>query len=257
MKIIDLSLTLENDIPCDHPALLPKITYENHTETVPLMASLLGKDVTVNDIPQGLGYANESFWATGHSTTHVDAPWHYFPTMNNGEKAWTIDEVPLEWFFGPGVVVNFSDKPDGYVVKVQDFVEAFQKMNYEIKPGDIVFVHTSASTKWGTLEYMSSGCGMGKEATLYLLDKGVRVCGTDAWGWDVPFSYQAKQYAETKDSSIIWQGHRAGVEKAYCHVEKMTNLDKLPSFGFMACCFPIKVKNGSAGWTRAVAIIDD
>ena len=44
---------------------------------------------------------------------------------------------------------------------------------------------------------------------------------------------------------------------AYCHVEKLHNLESLPAYGFDVVCFPVKVTGGSAGWTRAVAIIDD
>jgi hypothetical protein len=44
-----------------------------------------------------------------HNSTHVDAPWHYNSTIE-GRRAETIEELPLEWFFGPGVVVDFTDK---------------------------------------------------------------------------------------------------------------------------------------------------
>ena len=63
-----------------------------------------------------------------HSGTHVDAPYHYYPTMNGGERAWTIDEVPLDWFVGDGVVMDFHDKPDGYKITAKDVEEYFQKI---------------------------------------------------------------------------------------------------------------------------------
>jgi kynurenine formamidase len=97
---------------------------------------------------------------------------------------------------------------------------------------------------------------MGREATLYLLERGVRVTGTDGWSWDAPFIYTMKKYAETHDPSLIWEGHRAGRDIGYCHIEKLHNLEALPAKGFMVICFPVKVRGGSAGWTRAVAIID-
>jgi len=97
---------------------------------------------------------------------------------------------------------------------------------------------------------------MGRAATLYLLERGVRVTGIDGWGWDAPFIYTMKKYAETGDASLIWEGHRAGRDIGYCHIEKLHNLEALPAKGFMVSCFPVKVRGGSAGWTRAVAIID-
>jgi kynurenine formamidase len=63
--------------------------------------------------------------------------------------------------------------------------------------------------------------------------------------------------AETGDAGLIWEGHRAGREIGYCHLEKLANLDRLPPDGFMVACFPVKVHRGSAGWTRAVAIIEE
>ena len=69
---------------------------------------------------------------------------------------------------------------------------------------------------------------MGREATLFLLKQGVRVTGTDGWSWDAPFSFTAKRFAETGDASIIWEGHKAGREIGYCHMEKLSNLERFP-----------------------------
>ena len=97
---------------------------------------------------------------------------------------------------------------------------------------------------------------MGREATLFLLVKCVKITGTDAWSWDAPFAYTAEKYKITKDPSIIWEGHRAGMEKVYCHMEKLSSLEKLPDHGFTVSCFPFKIKKASAGFIRAVAILD-
>ena len=85
---------------------------------------------------------------------------------------------------------------------------------------------------------------------------GVNVVGTDAWSWDRPLPFIAQDYAKTKDASLIWEAHFAGIEKGYFQIEKLTNLDKLPPFGFTFYCFPIKIKAASAGWIRAVAQVD-
>ena len=98
---------------------------------------------------------------------------------------------------------------------------------------------------------------MGREATLYLLERGVRVTGTDGWSWDAPFVHTREKYLATHDASLIWEGHKAGREIGYCHIEKLHNLEALPATGFTVSCFPVKVRGGSAGWTRAVAIIDE
>jgi kynurenine formamidase len=59
-----------------------------------------------------------------------------------------------------------------------------------------------------------------------------------------------------EDAGLIWEGHKAGRHIAYCHLDKLHNLDQLPPAGFTVSCFPVKIERASAGWTRAVAIID-
>jgi kynurenine formamidase len=117
-------------------------------------------------------------------------------------------------------------------------------------------VNTAAGARYGAADYLDSGCGMGREATLHLLERGVRVTGTDAWSWDAPFSHTARRWVETRDSAIIWEGHRASMEIGYCHLEKLANLDVLPATGFEVSCFPVKIRGASAGFTRAVAILN-
>ena len=159
--------------------------------------------------------------------------------------------------FSTGVKLDFRDKPDGYVVTAQDVADELDRIGHELAPLEIVLVNTAAGKAYGQPDYVNRGCGMGYEATMYLLERGVRVTGTDAWSWDAPFSYTAERYARDRDASIIWEGHKAGRDLGYCHLEKMHNLEALPDAGFTVSCFPHKVRGGSAGWTRAVAIIDE
>jgi kynurenine formamidase len=253
-KIIDLSIAIENDIVSDPEIMRPKIKYFNHKETVPLFKNFF-PGLTEKDLPDGEAAANELLELSPHNGTHLDAPYHFHSTMDNGKPALTIDEIPLEWCFQNGVKLDFRDKPDGYVVTKADLEKELKRINYELKPLDIVLVNTSAGKAYGSANYLQKGCGIGREATLFLLDHGVKITGTDAWGWDAPFSFTQEKYAKTHDNSLIWEGHKAGREKCYCHLEKLHNLELLPNFGFMVVCFPVKIKKASAGWTRAVAII--
>jgi kynurenine formamidase len=174
----------------------------------------------------------------------------------SGKRAITIDEVPLEWCFQPAVKLDFRHLADGYVATAKDVETELKRIGHTLSPLEIVLVNTSAGMAYGQPDYVAKGCGMRREATLYLLERGVRVTGIDGWSWDAPFIYTMKKYAETRDASLIWEGHRAGREIGYCHIEKLHNLEMLPSQGFTVSCFPVKVRGGSAGWTRAVAIID-
>lgn len=258
MKLVDLSVTLEADLPVDPPGQIPKFLYMDHTSKISIdsyLATFPG--LTVDELPEGKAWAIEGMQVVTHAGTHMDAPWHFHPTMNNGEPAWTIDEVPLDWCMGDGVVIDATDREDGYVLTAADIQEYLRRMDYTLKPGDIVMLHTNAPKVWGTKEYLVTGCGVGREGTLWLLNQGVHAVGTDAWSWDAPLALVAKRYAKEKDPSIIWEGHKAGREKAYVQMEKLSNLDKLPPYGFKVIAFPIKIKAASAGWVRPVAILDD
>ncbi|MEA2879260.1 MAG: hypothetical protein QOF14_4456 [Hyphomicrobiales bacterium] len=253
--IIDLSVPLENDLPVDPPLQKVSIKYQNHHETVGAMSEFF-PGLTAADLPDGEAFAIEFVQISTHNGTHLDAPYHYHSTMNGGERAYTIDEVPLEWCLQPAVKLDFRHLPNGYVATAADVEAELKRIGHTLQPLNIVVVNTSAGTRYGHDDYLESGCGMGREATLYLLERGVRVTGIDAWGWDAPFKYTKEKWLKTRDPKIIWEGHKAGREIGYSHIEKMYNLEKLPSTGFMVSCFPVKIRGASGGWTRAVAIID-
>jgi kynurenine formamidase len=256
-KLIDCSIAIENDLPSDPPSMIPKIQYMNHEAGADQMKLVFPGIDPAQDLPGGKGWAVELVTLSTHSGTHLDAPWHYHPTMDGGHRALTIDEIPLHWCVGRGVKFDFRHFADGYLVTAKDIDDALKDMGHDLSPGEIVLVNTGADKWWGKPEYLEKGCGMGREATLWLIEHGVRVVGTDAWSWDRPLGLIAKEYQSSKDKSIIWEGHFAGIEKGYCHIEKLANLDQLPMLGFTFFCFPVKIKGASAGWVRAVALVDD
>lgn len=255
-RLIDLSVALEAGIASDPPQMLPQIEYHRHDQTAEQVMSFF-PGLTRDQLPGGEGWAVETLHVATHVGTHLDAPYHHHSTMNGGERAITIDEVPLEWCYQRGVKLDFRDVPDGHVVMPGEVEAELARIGHALQPLDIVVVNTSAGEAYGRPDYLVKGCGMGREATLWLLERGVRLTGTDAWSWDAPFALTAKKWAETHDPSIIWEGHRASMKIGYSHIEKLTNLDKLPSKGFDVICFPFKIKGASAGFTRAVAVLHD
>jgi kynurenine formamidase len=255
-RIVDLSMPLDNETPCDPDIMRPQIRYVSQAENAPAMAGFF-EGMRPEDLPGGEGWAWEVITLTTHNGTHMDAPWHYHSRDRHGRPMPTVDELPLHWFFRPGVKLDFRDRPDGYVVQPADVESELGRIGHRLEPLDIVLVHTRASEYYGTAEYLEHGIGMGRGATLYLTrDHGVRVTGIDAWGWDAPFSFARGPYARDRDASRVWQGHWAGIEQPYCHMEKLLNLDQLPPTGFVVSCFPWKIKAASAGFVRAVAMFD-
>ena len=254
-KFIDLSVSLQEGIKSDPDFMLPKINYHHHNETAEEMISFF-PGLKKDNLPGGEGWAMETITVSTHNGTHMDAPYHYHSTMDNGKRAITIDEVPLEWCFNKGIKLDLRSYDDGYVLTKSDIKYELNKINYSINPLDIVFINTSAGDRYGEDDFLSKGCGIGRDATIFLLDQGVRLTGTDAWSWDAPFIHTAKKFEESKDASLIWEGHRAGMVTGYSHIEKLTNLDQLPDYGFTVSAFPFKIKHGSAGFVRVVAILD-
>jgi len=250
-KFYDLSVPTE-DSPSE--PIPVKIQHEDHLQSLPAMEMFLGgkKD----DYPDKLGWANDSCNLGTHAGTHVDAPWHYAP-VSEGKKARTIEQMPLDWFFHDGVVLDMRWKEPASGVTVDDVKKALAKIKYTLKPWDIVMIQTGADKLWGKPEYFDAGCGMTEASTLWLIDQGCRVMGIDAWGWDRPFFKIKEEFLKTGDRSLLWTAHKAGIKKEYCHIEKLANLDTLPKpFGFKVACFPVKITGASAGWARVVAIVD-
>ncbi len=255
-QIIDISIPIENDVQSDPPGYCPKVEYLDQKSSVPQLLQFF-PGLKEDDLPGGEAWAIEWVHLMTHNGTHLDAPYHFHSTMNQGQRAITIDEVPLDWCFQRGVKLDFRHFDDGYVTTAEDVEQELKRIEHTLSPLDIVLVNTRAGKRYGAEDYVASGCGMGREATLYLLEKGVRVTGTDAWSWDAPFVHTREKYMESGDASLIWEGHKAGMEVGYCHLEKLHNLEAIPNKGFQVSCFPVKIKAASAGWTRAVAILDD
>ena len=197
-RIVDLSISIEPELPSDPPMMIPKIDYVDHEMGAGQMMEFF-PGVKKEQLPKGLGWAVEFVHLTTHSGTHLDAPYHYHPTMDNGERALTIDEIPLEWCMSDGVLLDFSHKADGDRISVDDVKKELERIEYEIKPLDIVLVRTGADAAWGTPQYLVKGPGMDRESTLFLTEQGVKVVGIDAWSWDRPLPFLAEEFKRTGD----------------------------------------------------------
>lgn len=250
VRIVDLSLEIKEG----EGVMGARIQHIGHRESVPGMLQAF-PGITAEDLPDGLGWAVDIYTMNVHTGTHIDAPWHYHPT-SEGKPSKTIDEMPLELAYGDGVVLDMRHKKPGEVIGVADLQEALKKMEYNLKPRDIVLIRTDTDKSWDTPKY-GEYPGAGREATIWLVDQGIKVVGTDAPGWDRPFKYAAAEFRETGNRKVIWEGHFAGIEREYFQMEKLANLDQLPPYGFKVCCFPIKLLKASAAWIRPVAIVPE
>jgi len=248
MRFIDLSAPISPD-PIELPDVLrTDIAYEDHATGAAAIQTFFG--VGPELLRDGEGWATDMFTRLGtHNSTHVDAPWHYNSKIA-GKPAQTIDELPLEWFFAPGVVVDATDRTDGDSLDVEDVRERLPRA---LAARDIVLVHTGRDAFYGDLDYIARGPGVTAGATRWLYDQGVRVMGVDAWGWDAPLHLQAEQAKAEGRPGIFWAAHQ--VDLAYAQIERLVNLGALPPEGFTVACFPLRVAGGSAAPARVVAIM--
>jgi kynurenine formamidase len=251
-RVVDLSAPIQPSPPELPEPLRTDIAYADHAAGAAQIEAMLG--VGRELLRDGEGWATETFTNFGtHNSTHVDAPWHYNSTIG-GQRAQTIDELPLEWFIGPGVVADFDGRPDGEAIGAEEMLAAIDAAGHGLRPGDIVLVRTGRDAFYGEPDYMARGCGVTAEATHALFDRGVRVMGIDAWGWDAPLHLQAQAATADSTPGVFWAAHQADLP--YCQIERLCNLAALPPTGFTVACFPLKIVGGSAAPARAVAIME-
>jgi kynurenine formamidase len=211
-------------------------------------------DVGRELLRDGEGWAVETFLRFGtHNSTHVDAPYHYNSRVE-GRPAQTIDQLPLDWFYRPGVVLDFHRREDGETIEPSDLERALAAAGHHLAERDIVLVRSGRDAFYGAADYMARGPGVSPSATRWLYDRGVRVMGIDAWGWDRPLHLQAAEAKAAGRPGIFWAAHQ--VDLAYAQIERLANLDQLPSTGFTVACFPLRLIGGSAAPARVVAILD-
>jgi len=250
VRFVDLSAPIEASPPDTPAPLRTEIAYADHAAGAAAVEALF--DVPARLLRDAEGWATEELRLGTHNSTHVDAPWHYNSTIA-GQRAATIDELPLEWFHGPGVVLDMSAREDDDPMTAADAEGELARIGHELRPGDIVLVRTDRDRFYREPDYIARGPGVTAEATRWLFERGVRVMGIDAWGWDAPLHLQAAAARERDQPGVFWAAHQCDLP--YCQIERLVNLAALPADGFTVSCFPLKVAGGSAGPARVVAML--
>ena len=117
LRFVDISMPLENGVKSDPDISRPKIDYMKHDESIARIQTFF-PDLKAEELPDAAGWAVEKVQISTHNGTHLDAPYHFHPTMNHAsgkpEPSWTIDQVPLEWCFRPGVKLDFRHFGNGF-----------------------------------------------------------------------------------------------------------------------------------------------
>ena len=247
----DLSQSLSNET-ADVEPIAHRIEYADHRATIDLSIRRFG--LGADYWRDGLGWSQETVHLSTHSGTHVDAPYHYAP-VSGGMPARTIDEVPLQWFFGDGVMLDMRDVEKEKGIVENDVRRKLDDVGHTLRSGDIVLIYTGAAELFGTAGYDQTHVGMRESATKYLVDAGVKLIGIDAWGFDRPLDLMVRD-ALAGDRSQLWEAHYYGAINEYSQIEKLVRLDTLPvSTGFLVVALPVKIFRASAAWARVVALV--
>ena len=266
MRIIDLSLPIDEKAFEVHRVDIERVSHRAGVEKfnrVIMGKTLLGRIkyalgmriVRKEDLPDEEFLSLEIVHAPVHIGTHLDYSFHYGSKSEN-RPAKTAEEIPLEWCYSDGVKIDLSHKKPNEVIGAQDLESGLKKINYSLKPNDIVLLFTGADKLYGTAKYFSDYPGIDTSAIDYLLDKGIKIFGVDTMGIDRPYRFMLGEFLKTKDPKKLYPAHFYGRKREFIHIERLSSLDKLPDYGFKIICFPIRIKQTGAAWSRAVAILD-
>jgi cyclase len=257
MRLIDLSSPIDANFWEPEPVSMQTMSAAEGAKHLSMeMREHFGMNLDPSMLPGGEFLTNDTVTLTTHTGTHIDAPAHYGSVASYGVPR-TIDEVPLDWFYRPGMLLDLTTSDIG-VATADDLRREFDRVGRAPRPLDIVLLNTGSSRFLGTQQYFTDFVGLDDSAARLLLDHGVRVIGTDAFSLDAPFTYIISQYRQTGDAGVLWPAHIAGRTQEFCQIERLANLDSLPGpDGFTLVCFPVKVARAGAGWARAVAIVED
>jgi kynurenine formamidase len=203
---------------------------------------------------KGFFYSAYQFCAAEHGGTHIDSPVHFAYGRN------TLDQIPLEQLIGVGVVVDVSKKAIAdrdYQISVKDFT-AWESVNGEIPQNAIMLLNTGYGQYWpDRTKYMGTERlgpdavkelhfpGLHPEAAKWLLEnRKIRAIGLDTPSID---------YGQSE----LFESHRILFEKNIPAFENVANLDKLPTKGAIVFAMPMKIKGGSGGPLRIIALIPE
>jgi kynurenine formamidase len=266
MKIIDLSLPIDEKAFEVHHVEIERIGHKAGVEKfnrVIMGKTLAGKVkyalgkriVRKQDLPDEEFLSLEIVHAPVHVGTHLDYSFHY-GSKSEGRPSKTADEIPLEWCYSDAVKIDLTHKKPNEVITSQDIEEGLKKINYSLKAKDIVLLFTGADKLYGGPKYFSDYPGVDVSAIDYLLDKGIKIFGVDTMGIDRPYRFMLTEFLKTKDPKEFYPAHFHGRKREFIHIERLSNLGKLPNHGFKIICFPVRIRQTGAAWSRVVAILD-
>lgn len=235
-KYVDLSQEIYHKHPLHSLHQTTAIwTHHSYEEGERILRDALGGE----DPP--FKYSTKSILMNEHGPTHVDALAHF------GPEGATIDEMPLDTFHGSGKAIEVTkyDGASDAKITISDLKNALDEADTEIEEGDVLLVNTGHYDEtYPDQEYVDDYVGFTADATEWMIDQGVKNIGVDAPGPD-------------NSDDMRFPMHQVCRDRGVPHMENLKNIDKVVGKEFTFSGFPLKVRDGTAGPTRAVAILED
>ncbi|MFC2066430.1 cyclase family protein [Chloroflexota bacterium] len=172
-----------------------------------------------------------------HIGTHLDGPKHIIP----GGKS--LDELPLESFYGTGVVLDLRRGPNE-AITARDLESA----KPTIEKGDVVLLNTGWSAKFGTTDYRQNHPYLGVDAAAWLVEKNVRMVGIDTTSLDLPHSLRKEGFTHGALRTLL--------ENSIPAIHNLTNLEAVVGKRAIIMALPIKFSGSDGSPARVVAQVD-
>jgi kynurenine formamidase len=226
--IVDLTQEIYEGMPV-YPGHLKTAVWEYHAH-----------GETAIRFEGGFSYATRGLLLSDHGPTHVDALSHLDPAP----RALSIDEMPLETFFGRGACLDVSSAAPREDITAADLERAARDAAVALEPGMVLLLHTGAYARvGGTQAYLSEYPGLDATASAWLAEREVKAFGVDSPSPDNP-------------ASRTYPCHMMCRERGITHYENLANLDRLLVRPFEFFGLPLKVRGGTGSPVRAVAFLD-
>lgn len=210
--------------------------YPGHLKTV--IWEHAGHAETQGRFEGGFSFQSFGLMLCDHGPTHVDALSHLDPRPS----AASIDQMPLDTFWGPGVCLDLSHKPAHSYISAEDMDTA--AAGVELRPGDVLLIYTATFDRhYGTPAYTSQYPGLDAAASQWLLERQVKIFGVDSPSPDNPISR-------------TYPVHMMCREHGLTHYENLCNLDQLLGRRFTFFGFPLRIRGGTGSPVRALALLE-